>query len=349
MSDEQANGSESGGVKVSTKFGPIGWVLFPLIPVRLLFRWMYQDTDIRGELLGALIVACLVLVSAVTGYLFGGQEDRRAAQAYEREFSLALYQSQLGSMREFSDGMPKNMAYTGARKGQQIRGWLLTGLANLYQSQALEYEAAAADGDASASERARASARAEQLRVLEASSRPQGESAQADALALRGDWLQGTTHYLALCRGVDSQFESEQVADAVARAETVLDVLIRLDVADPASLRAAIEEMRRALDSDGNPSVAGSARAEVDADLDEASQRLGSAVDLATDTSEGDRLVLQAQAAGSIVSAAQIALPELYRGAVDLMKEELSVRREVLESLKGRSGSVVDGLTELPI
>ena len=111
--DAMTDGGRGNG---STKIGPIGWVLFPLLPFRLLFRWIYQNTDIRGELLGALIVACLILISAITGYLYGGQEDKRQFRQMEREFELETYKAQLAAQKSFSDGIPKNMLYGAMRK-----------------------------------------------------------------------------------------------------------------------------------------------------------------------------------------------------------------------------------------
>lgn len=189
MSEEQ--GSHPKDEKKKSGPSPLSIVLFPLFPVRLMFRWMYQDPNIRGELLGAVIVAGLVAISAVSGFIFGAAEDRRLDKELRIQTMTARYQTQLDALKAFSDAIPKNVTFISRQKGAQL---------------ALE-----AGPEASSDSRS-----SQELQALEQS--------------LVQDWLETVDHYTSVCRGVRASFASQEGIEAVKNCELALDTFRRIDL-----------------------------------------------------------------------------------------------------------------------
>lgn len=316
MSDSESSNQP----KNPNKIGPIGWILFPLLPVRLLCRWMYQDVNIRGELLGALIVACLVMISAVTGFIFGDQEDRRLS----RELELSLFSAQSEAMKDFADGIPKNLSFLATRKQPGLQ-------ASYFQ-------------------------RVEGVPGLPASNieNIQVQKAQQSTLELelRREWLTQTTHYVSLSRGIEAQFESWAVIDAVQRTEQMLSTLQGLELRQ-AGLREAIEDLRSLLTPGAKPqdwatytaaansphedlntglSLPEDVQARAMADLDMVEDMLD-ALPKVTDSVQGavDKMGGELEAAQALVRFFETYGPELYTLAVQAMSAELGDKKRSLE------------------
>lgn len=197
--------------KTGTGPGLFSIVLLPLLPFRLMFRWMFRDPNIRGELLGAVIVASLVAISAATAYFYGDAEDRRLDKELRLQTQSARYQTQLDALKAFSDGIPKNITYVTRRKNAALQ------------------------------------ASVGPIASQQAASRQDLLDFEQE---LTREWLQTVDHYTSVCRGVRASFTDSAVIDAVTGCEAALETLKNVET-DADRLRRAAETLGELLDAAG--------------------------------------------------------------------------------------------------